>query len=836
MRIIKLLIITLCTLAFSCQRYDDSAVWDELKAHAERIAALEALCAEMNSNITALDEIVAALQENEYVTEITDITENGKVIGYTITFSKRGRVAIYHGKAGVPGAPGAPGQDGEDGTDGKDGHTPTIGVRKDTDGIFYWTLDGEWLTDSEGNKIPTTGIDGADGQPGTPGADGQPGAPGTDGEDGEQGQPGHDGEDGITPLLKIEDEYWYISYDNGKSWQQLYKAVGEDGKDGQNGAPGKDGEDGQSFFQSVDTTNPNYIILTLADGTAIKIPTWKAFEELQTKVNQMNTNLAALQVIIDALQNKDYVTDITTAIENGIEVGYTIYFSKSQPITIYHGKDGEDGTDGENGTPGADGTDGKDGHTPVIGIRKATDEDWALDSGWIGDPATDYYWTIDGEWLLDSNGNKIPATGHNGTTPLLKIEDGIWYISTDGGKTWQAEGPATGSNVESIFTDISYTSEYIYITLATGETISIPCDEGSLLDHLEMEITEVTNWSATFVGSLNVPAEDLAYSQVTLYYSDDETFNIYTAESLTSSVFDYNQSFSILLTGLNPDTEYKYCMYVRVRTIDAYSSINTFTTKESGPENNFDRYDFTRAKFLNSKHINSETGGIGAAAVVNTYIACEDYIPVKENTTYIMTLSGVAMPMRLFAWYDSEKRFLSGRRDKVQELVAPEGAAYLRITLDPNLGWYVIGEQLFDENKHLINPDPATFKLMEYSEMNIIWSKGYYIARGKEGSSGAIDGEIKAIASNWATTDYIDVSKYKTLKYNGYIPVAGANTVHALYGYDKDKKPVTPLLTPTIGYDNYYTDEIIEITNQEIAYVVGCTYTKDCEYSLEFVF
>jgi hypothetical protein len=277
-------------------------------------------------------------------------------------------------------------------------------------------------------------------------------------------------------------------------------------------------------------------------------------------------------------------------------------------------------------------------------------------------------------------------------------------------------------------------------------------------------------------------------------------------------------------------------MYVRVRTIDAYSSINTFTTEESGPENNFDRYDFTKAKFLNSKHINSETGGIGAAGVANTYIACEDYIPVKENTTYIMTLSGIAMPMRLFAWYDSEKRFLSGRKDKVQELVAPEGAAYLRITLDPNLGWYVIGEQLFDENKHLINPDPATFKLMEYSEMSIIWSKGYYIARGKEGSSGAFDGEIKAIASHWATTDYIDVSKYKTLKYNGYIPVAGANTVHALYGYDKDKKPVTPLLTPTAGYDNYYTNEIIEITNQEIAYVVGCTYTKDCEYSLEFVF
>ena len=578
MKIIRLLLIILCTLAFSCQRYDDSAIWDELKAHAERISELEELCEKINRNITALDEIVAALQENEYVTEITDITENGKIIGYTITFSKRGRVAIYHGKDGENGVPGQDGLPGQDGVDGKDGHTPVIGVRKDADGVYYWTLDGEWLTDAEGNKIPTTGKDGANGQPGAPGADGQPGQDGEDGADGEQGKPGQDGEDGITPLLKIEDEYWYISYDNGQTWQQLYKAVGEDGASGANGTDGAPGKDGQSFFQSVDTTNPSYIILTLADGSQIKIPTWKAFEELQTKVNQLNTNLASLQVIIDALQNKDYVTDITTAIENGIEVGYTIYFSKSQPITIYHGKDGEDGTDGENGIPGADGTDGKDGHTPVIGIRKATDEDWALDSGWIGDPATDYYWTIDGEWLLDSNGNKIPATGHNGTTPLLKIEDGIWYISTDGGKTWQAEGPATGSNIENIFTDISYTSEYLHLTLATGETISLSRYKEKISIAYDITPITVTDKAVIFEGHLNIPSEDLPYSQITIYYSDAETFNIYGSERTSTHNFDYNYGFSLTVGNLKERTRYQYCICVEVKDEVIYSTVKEFTT------------------------------------------------------------------------------------------------------------------------------------------------------------------------------------------------------------------------------------------------------------------
>ena len=79
-----------------------------------------------------------------------------------------------------------------------------------------------------------------------------------------------------------------------------------------------------------------------------------------------------------------------------------IYFSKSQPVTIYHGKNGNDGSDGADGSDGSDGVDGSNGHTPVIGIRQGTDEDLSLDSGWIGDPDEDFYWTIDGEWLLDA--------------------------------------------------------------------------------------------------------------------------------------------------------------------------------------------------------------------------------------------------------------------------------------------------------------------------------------------------------------------------------------------------------------------------------------------------
>ncbi len=248
----------------SCS-YDDTGIWNSINNLEQRVVELEKTCKEINSNISAMQAILTALQNNDYVTSIVQVTENGKTIGYTINFSKSGSVTIYHGENGKDGANGA---DGKDGVDGKNGYTPVIGVRQDTDGIYYWTLDGEWLTDENGNKIKAIGTDGKDGVNGTDGKDG------ADGKDGVNGADGKDGADGITPQLKIENDYWYISYDNGATWTILDKATGADGKDGVDGVDGvdgKDGVDGDSFFSSV-TFDDKYIYLTLSDGTEIVVP------------------------------------------------------------------------------------------------------------------------------------------------------------------------------------------------------------------------------------------------------------------------------------------------------------------------------------------------------------------------------------------------------------------------------------------------------------------------------------------------------------------------------------------------------------------------------------
>lgn len=420
-------------LASGCSKYDDSALNGRVGDLENRVDRLEEQCKQMNTDISSLQTLVEAIQGYDYVTGVTPVTQDGKEIGYTITFTKSAPITIYHG---------ADGQDGAPGEDGQDGYTPQIGVKQDTDGVYYWTLDGEWMTDDSGNKIKAQGQDGQDGQNGT------------------------DGADGVTPQLKIENDYWYITYNGGSSWEQLGKATGEDGKDG---ADGQDGLDGDSFFQSVDTANSEYVIFTLADGTEIKLPTWYAFEQLRTLCNQMNTNMASLQSIVEALQNNDYIVSCTPLMKESVQIGYTITFAKSGSIVIYHGRNGVDG------------------HSPKIGAK--SDSDGVV------------YWTLDGEWLTDDSGSKIPihgrdgqdgADGADGVTPQLKIEDGYWYISYNGGSSWEQLGKATGEDGkdgadgqdgadgadgqdgDAFFSDVSQDEDYVYLTLSGGERIEVP--------------------------------------------------------------------------------------------------------------------------------------------------------------------------------------------------------------------------------------------------------------------------------------------------------------------------------------------------------------------------
>ena len=84
------------------------------------------------------------------------------------------------------------------------------------------------------------------------------------------------GKDGITPLLKIENDYWYISYDEGQTWQQEGKAKGEKGDKGDKGDTGEKGEKGDkgdkgdAMFLAFEQDG-EYVYLTLPDSSKVKI-------------------------------------------------------------------------------------------------------------------------------------------------------------------------------------------------------------------------------------------------------------------------------------------------------------------------------------------------------------------------------------------------------------------------------------------------------------------------------------------------------------------------------------------------------------------------------------
>jgi hypothetical protein len=85
----KLLTITLTAalLAISgCEKYDDSALWSEVSSQSKRLAALEAWQATVNGNITALQELVNALQNQRYITDVSAFATPAPG-GYTISFN-----------------------------------------------------------------------------------------------------------------------------------------------------------------------------------------------------------------------------------------------------------------------------------------------------------------------------------------------------------------------------------------------------------------------------------------------------------------------------------------------------------------------------------------------------------------------------------------------------------------------------------------------------------------------------------------------------------------------------------------------------------------------------
>lgn len=280
---LKALFLCLCffTLKSSSCKYDDTELRDSLVNLENRVTILEDWKETINNNIQSLQTIVTSLETKNFISKVETLTDDaGKEIGYKVTFESGETITINYGvdgKDGKDGKDGIDGKDGKNGADGIDGVAPVIGVAQDDDGVYYWTVDGEFLLGNDGEKLPVVGP---------------------------KGDAGNAGTNAFAPRLRVNKttNNWEISIDNGNTWTEMkdadgnfYSAVGEPGEKGDKGEPGDKGDKGKpgykgaigdrgtagakgpagiSLFDSVDyQTDPNvvYFKLLAKDQTGANI-------------------------------------------------------------------------------------------------------------------------------------------------------------------------------------------------------------------------------------------------------------------------------------------------------------------------------------------------------------------------------------------------------------------------------------------------------------------------------------------------------------------------------------------------------------------------------------
>ena len=111
----------------ACEKYDDSKLTGRVDNLEERVDKLTQLVNDLNTNVTSLTKLVQAFQQENRIEKIVQVEG-----GYDII--------LADGKGTLPI---------------RNGEKPSIGITLDEDGIYYWTVDGEFMLDN-GNKIPAT--------------------------------------------------------------------------------------------------------------------------------------------------------------------------------------------------------------------------------------------------------------------------------------------------------------------------------------------------------------------------------------------------------------------------------------------------------------------------------------------------------------------------------------------------------------------------------------------------------------------------------------------------------------------------------------------------------
>ena len=379
-------LLLVAVLLCGCHTQIDS----DIRVLERRIEKLEQRCNEMSTTLSGIRTMLDNLNKYDFITDIQPFYTNGAIGGYTISFTHSDPIVLYNGT---------------------DAETPILGVKKGEDGIWYWSVrypsqsEDTFITDNFGVRIRTNAG---------------------------------------SPLIKIENGHWMVSYDNGDVWRDLGRATGEDGA---------------SFFSSVEDKG-DYIQFNLLNGTTIQAPTWASFEKLQENCRKTNENVESLTRLVKQLTEKVYVQNIFPILEKRDTIGFSLRLSNGQTYSFYNGQ----------GT-----------NVPVISACTSSDS---------ADPDA-LYWIIrygsdPVQWILDENGNKIKANVPEGQTPKISLQqvkgDPAWYWAVaygDGAPAFLLHnGAKVAASVvvpDAVVTKVVQISDdMVRITIAEGLSAVIP--------------------------------------------------------------------------------------------------------------------------------------------------------------------------------------------------------------------------------------------------------------------------------------------------------------------------------------------------------------------------
>ena len=192
---------------------------------------------------------------------------------------------------------------------------------------------------------------------------------------------------GVLPYLAIKNGMWCYTID-GQNYVEIGKA---------------DGANADQMFASFNTSNSDYVTITLSNGEKLKIPTYAAYLSLKSDFSKVNDNTKAQAEIIKAAVDKikaTYLTRVAPILSGKDTIGTYFSLANGKSGSIY---------------------DWTSPMLPVIFAKADTDGQlyWAYSFGDQED-----------RWVLSPDGKKISASSDPAEAPQVDVvlgDDGNWY-------------------------------------------------------------------------------------------------------------------------------------------------------------------------------------------------------------------------------------------------------------------------------------------------------------------------------------------------------------------------------------------------------------------------